>query len=430
MTGITDSLVGALRRLSGDRKKPNMSVTEATGFVDTGDGHGGAGADAASETDAKTSNRAKGESDVDDDACFVCKKDWVSLKNKGVPLECSFCKHWYCMNCADISKRGDITVIGRPDVFWSCKSCTNWAKLAVEQLSKKTGKSASMEASPESNPNESQTNTDIIQVLKELESNIEKKIYATVRAVVPKVVAECMSPIKDDVSLKVNENVTMLWNQTLFGDDDYPTLQEAAKNPNVKPKRDNKIPQGPLVTVVKQAVTEQKNEELKRENNIIIHRLPERKEATHEARKTAELKIVNEILEVIETDAEITQITRLGRFKKPANGEESKARPLKISFKDSKIQQEVMSKMYMLRDAPDHLQSLSVCYDMTEAERAKQKELVNAAKEKSQNDPNWRYKIVGPPWDLQERRTRKKKIEPQQPEAAPQLGTSETAEKR
>ena len=95
-----------------------------------------------------------------------------------------------------------------------------------------------------------------------------------------------------------------------------------------------------------------------------------------------------------------------------------------------------MSKMYMLRDAPEYLQSLSVCYDMTEAERAKQKELVNAAKEKSQNDPNWRYKIEGPPWDLQERRTRKKKIEPQQPEAAPQpedapqAGIPETAEKR
>ena len=74
---------------------------------------------------------------------------------------------------------------------------------------------------------------------------------------------------------------------------------------------------------------------------------------------------------------------------------------------------------------------------MTKAERAKQKELVNAANEKSQNDPNWRYKIVGPPWDLQERRTRKKKIEPQQPEAAPQqpedapqAGIPETDEKR
>ena len=92
---------------------------------------------------------------------------------------------------------------------------------------------------------QSQTNTDIAQALKVLESNIEKKIDATVRAVVPKVVAECMTPIKDDVSLKVNENVTVLWNQTLFGDDDYPTLQEAAKNPNVKPKRDSKIPPGP-----------------------------------------------------------------------------------------------------------------------------------------------------------------------------------------
>ena len=52
----------------------------------------------------------------------------------------------------------------------------------------------------------------------------------------------------------------MLWNQTLFGEDDYPTLQDAAKDKNVKLKRANKIPQGPLVTAVKQAVTEQKNE--------------------------------------------------------------------------------------------------------------------------------------------------------------------------
>ena len=406
MTSLTNSLVGALRRLSGDRKKNAMSAAKASAIVDTGDGHGGAGADPASETEDKSADQAKGEPETDDSVCFACSKDWVSLKSKGVPLECSFCKNWYCMNCADIQKRGDITAISRTDVFWACKRCMGWAKTAVSQLS------ATSVGPDNSNPNPKtpETQGDLVKAIKELEQNLEQKIDATVRAVVPKVVSECLGPIKDDVSHKVNENVTMLWNQTLFGEDEYPTLQEAAKDTNVKPKRENKIPQGPLVTAVKQAVTEQKNEELKRENNIIIHRLPERKETTHEARKGAEIKIVNEILEAVDTQTEIIQITTLWRFKKPTNDKEIKPRPLKVTFKDSKIQQEVMSKMYMLKDAPEHLQSLSVCYDMTETERAKQKELVVNAKEKSQNDPNWRFKIVGPPWDLQERRIRKKKI--------------------
>ena len=72
---------------------------------------------------------------------------------------------------------------------------------------------------------------------------------------------------------------------------------------------------------------------------------------------------------------------------------------------------------------PLHICKVSVCYDMTETERAKQKELVNVAREKTQNDPNWRYKIVGPPWDLQERRIRKKKIESQNAELTPQAGS-------
>ena len=417
MTSLTDSLVGALRRLSGDRKKAGMSATEATAIVDTGDGHGGTGADPASETEDKTADQAEGRTSIDDTVCFACTKDWSSLKNKGVPLECSFCKNWFCMSCADIPKKGDITAISRPDVFWACKQCISWAKVTVEQLSERPGEPGI------TNPNTPETQGDLVKALRNLELNLEKKIDETVRAVVPKIVTECLSPIKDDVSHKVNENVTMLWNQTLFGKDDYPTLQDAAKDKNVKPKRENKIPQGPLVTAVKQAVTEQKNEELKRENNIIIHRLPERQETTHEARKSAETKIVNEILEAIETQVEITQINRLGRFKKPVSDEQIKPRPLKVTFKDNKIQQEVMLKMYMLKDAPAHLQSLSVCYDLTETERAKQKELVNAAKEKTQNDPNWRYKIVGPPWDLQERRIRKKKIESQNTEPTPQAGS-------
>ena len=124
MTSLTDSLVGALWRLSGDRKKAGMSATEATAIVDTGDGHGGTVADPASETEDKTADQAEGETSIDDSVCFACTKDWSSLKNKGVPLECSFCKNWFCMSCADIQKKGDITAISRPDVFWACKNAS------------------------------------------------------------------------------------------------------------------------------------------------------------------------------------------------------------------------------------------------------------------------------------------------------------------
>ena len=80
----------------------------------------------------------------------------------------------------------------------------------------------------------------------------------------------------------------------------------------------------------------------------------------------------------------------LGRFKKPTNDEEIKPRPLKVTFKDSKIQQEVMTKMYNSKDAPAHLQILIVCNYMIEIERTKRKELVNAAKGKNTNEPDWR----------------------------------------
>ena len=72
------------------------------------------------------------------------------------------------------------------------------------------------------NPKTPETQGDLVKAIKELEQNLEKKNDATVRAVVPKVVYECSSPIKDHASHRVNGNVTMLCNQTLFGEDEYP----------------------------------------------------------------------------------------------------------------------------------------------------------------------------------------------------------------
>ena len=49
--------------------------------------------------------------------------------------------------------------------------------------------------------------------------------------------------------------------------------------------------------------------------------------------------------------------------------------------------------------APDHLKRLSINYDSSKDERKKIRELVAQAKEQSENDPNYVFKVRGPPWN-------------------------------
>ena len=88
---------------------------------------------------------------------------------------------------------------------------------------------------------------------------------------------------------------------------------------------------------------------------------------------------------------------RIGKFN---DDPEARPRPLKIVLKSQDDAIGVVKNAKKLKVAPQDadLQNLSISHDLTKSEREIIKKMVAQAKEKSQNSPNWDFKVVGPPW--------------------------------
>ena len=173
-----------------------------------------------------------------------------------------------------------------------------------------------MTSKDETNESET-TNTpsDLDRRLRELEVSIETKIEDTVWAVIPKVMEQCLIPtmtksVETSVESSVNKNVSKAWAETVTGtcsNEDFPTLDDLEfKNAPVKPKVT-------LRNAVKEAVIEEKNDDLKRDSrlyNIIIYRATECEENSAQERVENEKSNIKALLDAIEVEAEPTKIVR------------------------------------------------------------------------------------------------------------------------
>ena len=128
----------------------------------------------------------------DDSKCASCNKAWDSFKTNGTytPLECSFCKELFCMNCADVRK-GDMPVVTRQDIFWACKTCT-------PQVPKLIAQAMSNEKESDSDPSNSEHSIKdtIVKSLSEIENRLEAKIDAKLEATVKQITAT-INPIQN-----------------------------------------------------------------------------------------------------------------------------------------------------------------------------------------------------------------------------------------
>ena len=406
MSSFANSVAGVIRRVSGDPKKNGeMAASEAT-IVDSGDQDGWGEPKQSSENQVEGAMKTKGESQ---DTCSACKKDWKQLRKQGVPfLECSFCAEWYCMSCTNITRKNDVNTIGRPDVFWACEQCLTSAKKMMQGFRTQGNKEGA-----------GSENLDSTQM-----EFIENKIVTAIRDVVPSVVKECIEQLnindvkstKDDV-----QKVTKLLSQTLLSnDDEFPEIDRNITNhkmakrvPNQQAQQNKQEPKPVHISqVVKQAFQDQRNEENDREErkkNIILYNAPERTEETHAERQKKEKEFVVELLTAVGVTTEPKAITRLGRYKKTEDGQEAKIRPIRVVLDSHEVQDEVMKNTPKLKEAQDPLNSVYLAYDMSYDERQSQKEMVSIAKDKTANDPNYDFKIRGPPWKLVEVKYRKRK---------------------
>ena len=170
------------------------------------------------------------------------------------------------------------------------------------------------------------------------------------------------------------------------------------------PKRKSQQKPLTIADAVKQAVVTQKEEERKRDekrNNLIIYGVPEKVEKDYQTRIKNDNDKINELFTTFNVNSNPKKIYRLGKFEAPNEGEIREPRALKVIMSDPAEIQAIMDNCKNLKGAADHMRKYSICYDMTKEERVKIKELVNSAKEKSQNTPKQDFKVRGPPWQTE-----------------------------
>ena len=63
---------------------------------------------------------------------------------------------------------------------------------------------------------------------------------------------------------------------------------------------------------------------------------------------------MNTLLDTIGVEAQLQKNVRLGKYKEPTEGEQQGSRPLKVSFRDHKTQQEIMNNIKKIKGCTRH----------------------------------------------------------------------------
>eukprot|EP00058_Branchiostoma_floridae_P019370 XP_002604860.1 hypothetical protein BRAFLDRAFT_70712 [Branchiostoma floridae] len=163
---------------------------------------------------------------------------------------------------------------------------------------------------------------------------------------------------------------------------------------------------GQVEEIVKKTIAEHKTEERDRENremNIIIHRVPEPTQTNAEERGIHDTRFAERLfaepLELGKID--IRNTVRLGKKN------ESTPRPLKVVLQNKDDKKRIMIRLKKLKHADEMFRDISVCDDLNKEERELLKQKVQEAKDLEKNretEGYWKYRVRGPPWNLQIRR--------------------------
>ena len=123
-----------------------------------------------------------------------------------------------------------------------------------------------------------------------------------------------------------------------------------------------------------------------RELNMIIHRLKEDGTAPQST------LVIKELFEALEMKHDLTiPADRLGAKS------QNKIRPIRVRMESFERKQEFMSSLWKLKHGPDKFKRISVTDDYTQEERQEIKRWVNEAKERTQAEDGYVWKVRGSP---------------------------------
>lgn len=163
------------------------------------------------------------------------------------------------------------------------------------------------------------------------------------------------------------------------------------------------------ITMAK-TIAQEEVEREKRRNNIILYRLEESKSKCEQEQKTDDrntaMHFINNILGVKCDNGDIKSVFRLGKDTK-------EVRPLMIQFRERELKNLVLESLPKLRTAESKFKCISVCHDLTRAERDMCKKLLEEAKKKQAEDQSGDYifRVKGHPGSMRLEKLRKRSHE-------------------
>ena len=190
---------------------------------------------------------AQGENQTVSRGCTGCNKV-VLPGQKGKPSHfmCNFCLNWYCLPCAEISKKPEIVFAERDDIFWGCKVC-------ISKFKTNTGSPVKLEVVPATGGihDHSKNPIDILDKLEEMRSQIVEKIdiletniVQSSKSSLDEGLKNLHTQVSNVVKNDINDNVVKAWSTTLFGDSDSPDPDSGEWKTVVNGKKKNKtLPQ-------------------------------------------------------------------------------------------------------------------------------------------------------------------------------------------
>ena len=371
----------------------------------------------------------QGESGTSQKDCAGCHKD-VQPGQNGKPshFECNFCLKWYCLPCAAITKKPEIAFAERSDIFWSCKSCLNVIKQLGENLKLTAHAAGSDEVKL---PSQKATGEGVIlQKLEELKSTLEAKIETMETSVrtafsdgsapnvtkIAETVTESVktafdehappahSKVVEAVESSICHNMAKVWSSTLFGSDEFPSVNSEEWNTVAYGKKKQTLPE-----VIERTVTQSVNDinmNEKRKNNIIIYKAPEPEQEEASDRLASDKELVSDLLRHLGVHGKPVNVYRLGKYEDSKKGQGS--RPIRVEMENPEIRAEIMARTPNLASAPDRLSCLSLSYDLSVEQRQEIKDMIATAKSQTKNANDYVFKVRGPPGKMTVRHFKKR----------------------
>jgi hypothetical protein len=350
-------------------------------------GPGSRGGHRSKETRKKTMEKGKNDDTLDkieirDELSYTCGTCEVGIQDDyDISIQCDGpCEKWHHIECEKITEEKlGVLAGGKRNVKWFCNVCIG----TVSEFIIEERETDYVEMRKKQKEN-AQKIKNIEEQLKELSTTLEKDLKDRIKALEREPTPEELGigDIKNRIENLEKSDREKCNSKDVKGIVDY-EIGKVQSNSRNTIRNDNR------------------SENRSRENNILIHRAAEDdSDGQSERDKELVMKLFNTCNAGLEED-KIKKIIRLGRKS------EDKTRPILVELERSEDKGNLFKGISELKSGPEELRTLSIGNDLSPEQRKELKALIEEAKQKEQQDPDNKYRVRGPPWNMEIRKIRK-----------------------